>query len=136
MKGVFIPVLMCVLAVALCTWAVRDQIRTDRETKIILSTEEKVAALFANQSTAEYVVGDKHWIIAKGEKETDKEFIDRCERIVFGGEDLGGYCWESDCAQVDPPFGPYHIKLCSPTQAGLDALVAAWCENHDCEECP
>jgi hypothetical protein len=79
------------------------------------------------------------WIIARKPGETDAQFVARAGRLLEG-ESLVGPCWESFC----PGVGQVKICVaCGPTepetecQARLDALVAAWCEEHpDCDNCP
>lgn len=79
------------------------------------------------------------WIIARKPGETDAQFVSRAGRLL-AGENFAAPCWESFC----PGVGQVKICVaCGPTepetecQARLDALVAAWCEEHpDCDDCP
>lgn len=70
--------------------------------------------------------------------ESDADFVERVERERADGDRSGVLCETLHCTSGT-------VQLCiscmvgesqAACQARLDALVAAWCQSHTCQECP
>lgn len=119
----------------LCLWIVEHQKQAQCGYERIGELEAETAALL--ELSGEYVtmtIPDGRIVVLIRESgESLEEFILRVDEVREGRRPVGQYCQTMHC---DAPTGRYEVTLCSTTQAGLDAFIAAWCQTHTCDECP
>lgn len=134
MKYVLAALLVLILGIlAWAMWAQKRLGEADMRSEI---NRARIEALehAGELVTARYDYDGKHYEFVKGAEETDEQFIQSCDDHVFRGiVRASNFCWTSVCRT--PQGVTYTVQLCAPTQAQLDALVAAYCATHDCDEC-
>ena len=123
--------IIAIAALSFTSWVVYRSLLSENTIARVSQSEEMFRAIVRNLGYAEVTSGGKLWVVVRNSKESEAEFLDRCDRVMQG-QLAGEYCWESDCTG---PNGPYHIRFCFPSQAMLDSIVASYCATHDCVEC-
>jgi hypothetical protein len=140
MKDRWISFGLFLILVALCTWCAFHDAKSKVGFATLVAHNQALEAILVETPHADIEVDGTRHIVVRREGETAEEFSFRVQAALYGGDGARpfGPCWESDCVRNLPPYGPFHIKICAPTQAELDKLVAAWCAStdHTCTECP
>lgn len=122
---------------ALALWSVAFHLRTEDLASIAKQTEAAQAAseraIMATVTDFAYVSmpDGSTAVLGRAPEEGHDDFAVRVKAVASGESDPA----EVFCANFSCP-GLGTIRLCSSTQAGLDALVTAWCaQNPTCEGC-